>query len=496
MTDTSTLEAQLAGAQATILLMQEALADVEASFAREDAGWAAVGGREDQFTAEFRKARSADAVAAAAFDPLLKRALNLRAAYIWAGGVQVSTRDDAENGQDVNAVVRAFWSDDDVRETFSSVQALIAHERQLGTHGELMLALPTDQRTGRVRVRSLPPAEFAADPITDPEDAALVRYWPRTYTPKAAGAASRTVLHPNITYRPALRPKTVSHAGQQVEVRWDAPILHVAVNQVGGRGVGDLWAALPWARAYKGFLSDWAGLMRALSRIAVKATTRGDRVQQAAAKVAALAEAGSGVALAHGDQLEALNTSGARFDADSGRPLAVMVAAALDLPVTTLLGDPGATGARAVAENVSEESWAVFSVRQDLWASVIGQVVAYAIDQAAIAPLGSLTGTIRRDGDRQYVDLPEGDNRTIIVAFPEHDTTDIADKVTAIVKAQQTETVPPLVIARALMQALEIPDVDEVLTLITDEDTGLFIPLDMLEQHVRERVAERGGLVL
>ena len=54
MTDTSTLEAQLAGAQATILLMQEALADVEASFAREDAGWAAVGGREDQFTAEFR----------------------------------------------------------------------------------------------------------------------------------------------------------------------------------------------------------------------------------------------------------------------------------------------------------------------------------------------------------------------------------------------------------------------------------------------------------
>ena len=158
MTDTSTLEAQLAGAQATILLMQEALADVEASFAREDAGWSAVGGREDKFTAEFRKARSADAVAAAAFDPLLKRALNLRAAYIWAGGVQVSTRDDAENGQDVNAVVRAFWSDDDVRETFSSVQALIAHERQLGTHGELILALPTDQRTGRVRVRSLPPA--------------------------------------------------------------------------------------------------------------------------------------------------------------------------------------------------------------------------------------------------------------------------------------------------------------------------------------------------
>ena len=123
MTDTPTLEAQLAGAQATILLMQEALADVEASFAREDAGWSAVGGREDQFTPQFRTARAADAVAAAAFDPLLKRALNLRTAYIWAGGVQVSTRDDAENGQDVNAVVNAFWDDDDVEETFSDIQA-------------------------------------------------------------------------------------------------------------------------------------------------------------------------------------------------------------------------------------------------------------------------------------------------------------------------------------------------------------------------------------
>ena len=489
-----TLEDQLAGALNSIGLLQEALADVEASFAREDAGWTALGSKADQFTHKFRTARAADAVAAAAFDPLLKRALNLRVAYIWAGGVQVSTRDDAEAGQDVNAVVRAFWGDEDVQQTFSSVQALIEHERQLGTHGELFLALPTDPRTGRVRVRSLPPEEFDADPITDPEDAARVWYYPRTYTPKAAGATARTVLYPAASYRPAIRPKTAEHVGAQVEVRWDAPILHVAVNEVGGRGVGDLWAALPWAKAYKGFLSDWAGLMRALARIAVKVTTRGDKVQQATSHLATITQPGGGVGLTHGDKLEALNTSGARFDADSGRPLAVMVAAALDLPVTTLLGDPGATGARAVAENVSEESWSVFSVRQDLWASVIGQIVAYAIDQAALAPLGGLRGTIRRDGDRQYVDLPEGDDRTIIVAFPEHDTTDMLDKVRAIVQASQTETLPPLTVARLLMQALEVPDLDDVLALITD-DEGNFVPLDVLDAHVRQRIADRGGLV-
>ena len=144
-----TLEDQLAGALNSIGLLQEALADVEASFAREDAGWTALGGRADQFTHKFRTARAADAVAAAAYDPLHKRAHHQRVAYIWAGGVQVSTRDDAEAGQDVNAVVRAFWGDEDVQQTFSSVQALIEHERKLGTHGELFLALPTDPRTGR-----------------------------------------------------------------------------------------------------------------------------------------------------------------------------------------------------------------------------------------------------------------------------------------------------------------------------------------------------------
>ena len=140
---------------------------------------------------------------------------------------------------------------------------------------------------------------------------------------------------------------------------------------------------------------------------------------------------------------------------------------------------------------MSEESWAVFSVRQDLWASVISQVVGYVIDQAALAPLGPLRGTIRRDGDRQYVDLPDGDDRTIIAAFPEHDSTGMLDKVRAIVQAAQTETVPPLTIARLLMQALEVPDADDILAMITD-DNGDFIPLDMIEERVRTRLGDRG----
>jgi hypothetical protein len=50
-----------------------------------------------------------------------------------------------------------------------------------------------------------------------------------------------------------------------------------AVNRLDGWkfGIGDAYAALPWARAYDGFLTDWAKLVKALSRFAWRLT--GDR---------------------------------------------------------------------------------------------------------------------------------------------------------------------------------------------------------------------------
>lgn len=481
-----TLEEQLGQALNTIELLSESLADIEASFRAEDRGWSMVGGVIAQFTPEFRRQRAASAVAASVMDPLIKRATILRCAYIFAGGIQVGVRDKADEGQDVGSIVTAFWDDEDVQQTFSSLQALMAHERQNATHGECFLALPTDKYTGRVRVRSLPP-DTITDIIYDPEDAARPWYYKRTYT--TSDKRQETILHPSISYRPARRPVTYD----DVAVRWDSPVVHFVVNPVGTRGVGDLWAALPWARTYVGFLTDWAALMRALSKVATVLRTRGDKVHQAAQHLAGIQQTGTNVGLTAGDQLEALSTSGARFDADSGRPLAVMIAAALDLPVTTLLGDPGVTGARATAETVAEDSWAAFAVRQDLWSMVIRQIIGYVIDAAVIAPLGGLHGTIVRDGDRLTAELPEGDDRTVIVSFPERDDTAAIDKVRAIVQASQTETIPHLTIARLLLEALGVPDLDEVLATITD-DNGQFIPLDRLEHQTLDRLDDRGEL--
>jgi hypothetical protein len=49
-----------------------------------------------------------------------------------------------------------------------------------------------------------------------------------------------------------------------------------------------------------------------------------------------------------------MHSSGATIDSGSGKPLAGMVAAALDVPITMLLADPGVTGARATAETLDK----------------------------------------------------------------------------------------------------------------------------------------------
>ena len=82
-----------------------------------------------------------------------------------------------------------------------------------------------------------------------------------------------------------------------------------------------------------------------------------------------------------------------------------------------------------------------------------------------------------------------------MVDFPERDDTDLLDKVKAIQIADQSETIPRLVVARLLLEALRVDHADEVLDQITD-DHGNFIPLDLIDAAIRQAVAARGGVDL
>ena len=479
---------------AAIVQLDEALTDLQQLMVAEEKGWDLVGDDKLEPAPKIRRARTVEARLAIAANPLIKRGVNLNIAYIWGQGVTVTIRDEASTGQDIQQVLTEFM-DDPMNEPLWSLEGQIDRENELAATGEVWLALPTTPR-GRVRVRPLDAGEITTI-ITDPEDRFTDWFYLREYT---LNKKTMRVLYPALGYRPAVRPELLDHDAAvyidrpelaNTQIRWDSPVRKVLVNKLGRRGTGDVFAALPPAEAYRQFLGAWHKIMMSLARYVWRAKTKGDKAQQVAEKILANEGSIGRTTISDGTTgVEAINKTGATFDADSGRPLAGMVAAALGLPITMLLTDPGVTGARATAETLDEPTQLDKSVRRKIWTRVFQDVVGYVIDAKVRA--GALRGTITRDGDREIVTLPEGDKRTVVVDWPPFDSTPVETLVKAIVEAQSTMVLDDLTILRLLLKALEVEDADELLTAATDAQ-GRFIPLDMRDMAARQAAEDRGG---
>lgn len=491
------------------LIAEAVAADPSAAalLARDDLGWARLDGLDgdgaigrDVLLRESRRARVMRLA-----DPLIRRASSLRTSYVFGQGVHIGAKQEEGAEQDLNAVIQSFLDDPSNVETFSSQQALEEREAALQTDGERFTALPTNPRTGRVQVRTIPHHEVV-DVICDPEDGSTPwfykREWSAIVTETGYSGLTRTrrelrrVLYPALGFRPKQRPKSVDG----IPVQWDTPVLHTAVNRTEGSrwGVPDLLAALPWAVGYREFLQDWARLIKALSRFAFKATSKSRSQTQVRSSLAAAPAGpdgvGSTIGLVEGQKFEAIGKSGATIDSESGRPLAAMVAAAVGVPVTMLLGDPGVTGARATAETLDKPLENDIRARQSLHAHLIRQVLDYVIDQAIKAPQGPLKGTVRVD---PYTGVEEvalaGDQlRGIEVTFPSLSKVPVETLVKAVVEADGTDKLPPLTVARLLLVALDVEDVDEVLAELVDDDGNFVYPDDAAAARSQQNAIAAG----
>lgn len=477
---------QLEASHNQVEILSETLADVQLAF--EDRGWLQLTMQaQNELSPAGRKHIRDLCRVMAIMNPLIKRGLSLRKAYIWGQGVDVTVRDQSDKGQDVNAVVQAFLDDKANKSTFSGSQAREEMEQAAYTDGELAAALFTDPLDGTVQLRWVPVEEIT-DVITDPEDQVTPWYYRREYTERFVSGGQvvqmlRTVYYPALGYEPRVKPSTIGGA----EVMWNAPVRMVAVNRPtrGVRGIPDSFAAIAWARSYKEFLEQWAVLMKSLSRFAWQTKTRGDRAKAVAARTSAApttdplrggnpAGVGATAVTDPNTSLEAIPKTGATLDADSGRPLAAMTASALDVPVTMLLGDPGMNGARAVAETLDEPTQLTMNLRRAIWTEFMLDVLNHVIDWAIQAPKGPLKGKVSRIGDRVIRELPDNDDRSIDITWPDFDSTPVETLVKAIVEADGTTTMPPLVTLRLLLTALKVDNIDEILDEVTD-DQGNYI---------------------
>ncbi len=472
---------------------EQLLAESFSDLARQlyEPGWLSLSAQFDQeFTGEGLKQIRALCRLMAIKNSLIKRGLSLRAAYVWGQGAEITARANGHNRdnqaeQDVQAVVSAFLADDGNQEAFTGPAARQRLERCLGTDGEFFPVLFTKPASGAVQVRVVG-ADDIAEIICNPQDRSEAwfyrrRWIERTLDPETGSTVDKSMeqLHPALGYRPANRPKQFG----RIPVAWDAPMLHVKVGDLQGwqRGVPDAYAAIDWARAYKEFLEDWARLVKALSRFAWRMTAKGSaRAQQAKARIAAHPAAGESAvgatAITPQDQVfEAIPKSGATIDSESGKPLAAMVAAALDLPVTMLLTDPGQTGARAVAETLDQPTELAMGQRRDVWEGVYQRILRYVITESVRAAKGKLKGRVVTDDWGRERALLDGDtDSTIEISWKDLDG-DMAAAVKAVVEASTTGTLPPEQIARLLLTALGVKDVDLLIEAMVDPDTGKFL---------------------
>lgn len=410
-------------------------------------------------------------------NPLIKRGGNIRAAYVWGQGVEIAARDDTVNG-----VVQGFLDDEGNREAYTGHQARVQHENALFTDGNFFVACFTNPLTGRVQVRDIP-FDQVTEILTDPGDKTrpwfYLRQWTeQTITPDGRrDTAQRKAYYPALKYQPATRFKRIN----DVDVYWDSPVKHVKVNALSGQqfGVGDAYAAVPWARAHKEFLEDWALLCKALSRIAYQTSakkTADSQKKRAALESMGNAPAGSTVSMSEGQTLEAVPKTGATLDSGSSHPLMVMVAMALGVPVTVLSGDPGSTGARAVAETLDMPTRLEMQGRQEVHAEAHRDITGYVVEQAIIAPRGPLRGTTVRDGDRLYAKLAGDTDSTLEVVWPDLEEQPLDVFMKALVEADGMGAIPPVEKIKLALRALKVKDVDDILDQLTDDDGNLTDP--------------------
>lgn len=401
-------------------------------------------------------------------NPLIRRAVNVRTFYTWSQGLTIQADDEQ-----VNELVQGFYDDPANQRAVFGAKARETLDRTLATDGNLVFALVTAPASGTVQVRTIPWTEVV-DVVRNPDDRTDVWFWKRR---RHVDGQVQEQLHPDIDHQPTgIRQSRIN----DLPVRWDQPVIVETTDQLDGDtwGVPEVYAALDWARAYKEFLEDWASYVRSLAEFAWKHQTKTGASARRAKTTheTARTDASTGVRRTAGatavgtdvSGLEPIKQPGAHVDADSGRPLAVMVGAAMDIPYSILTGDADNSNL-ATAKTLDRPFELALTSRRGRVTSLYQRMFRHVIDSAVRAPRGPLPGRVERDEwGRTVVVLPDTVDPNVTIDWPplvEHNLKDVIDAIGA---ANGTGLMPPDVTLRLLLTALDVDDVDEVIDTAMD----------------------------
>lgn len=300
-------------------------------------------------------------------NPILKRGSAMRTSYIFGRGVAF--------GDQPPRIKRIIENPQNQDVLFSS-EAQLINERSHFTDGQFFIL--ADNKTKELQRI---PFDEITGAVTDPDDSERIRYIRRTWNQtdmdfptNTESLIARDVWYPVDTYQPRGR-----FAGkiQNQPVDPNKTMFYSRVNRRAGRiwGVPDALPALPWAHAYNEYLKDGSRLLKSLAMFAWQLRTKTKSgANAAAASVATPQTAGSTAVTGDGMELSSLPRSNS-VDLETGRPLAAMVASALEVSVITLLSNPGSGGSYGTAATLDIPTLKSMESRQAVWTQFYQRVL-------------------------------------------------------------------------------------------------------------------------
>lgn len=365
----------------TVETLQESIADVVLKL--DDVGWRPLG--EDVDATEIplttMKNVSQTTRGLLSINPLIKRGMGFRVSYIHGPGVKFT------GVQENHALVTDPTND----KFFFGSQAKEEMEMALGTDGNLFLLLQKGKgRRGVGKITRVPMKQITGT-VTDPDNGEDIWFYKReweTIVEDLSTGQERKI--PKIAYYPAV-DYDASYRGKPARIRnhpviWDSAILHGAPNkQVGWKwGTPDLMTVIFWSKAYKEFLENSASLVKAYSRFAFKVQAPNKNGASAAAtKVSQKPtidpytgesnNVGGTAVMGAGMNLQTIGRTAGSVDFSAGLPLAGMVAAGLDIPLTALTNDGGSSN-RSGAETLEAPTAKAMAARQEFWKVIYRKV--------------------------------------------------------------------------------------------------------------------------
>lgn len=353
-------------------ILEESMADVV--LALDNQGWNPLGEDLDmtEIPLQTIKKTSRTTRALLVINPLIKRGLSVRKAYIWGGGVEFKGLDMKDD----------FIKSPNMQKYLISPKACGEMEDCLGTDGNFFILASKGGTfySSKKSVKRLPLIQITGT-VCDPDNHEEIwfyrREWMHVVNNRDTEAMTETMV---IEYVPAIDYDISNGKPRQIRgypVNYGAVIAHHAVNkQTNWKwGVPDIMPVIFWVKAHKEFLENQATLVKAYSRFAFKATlpTR-TGAQATATKVATTPtrdpftgesnDVGGTFVGAMGTTLSSVGRTGGSVDFKAGLPLAGYVAAGLNVPLNELTADAGEAN-RASAETLGDSNQKVMKARQD-----------------------------------------------------------------------------------------------------------------------------------